>query len=100
MTPDGWLVIGGVVATGLGLSLTRIGADLILVGALTVLLLLGVITPDTALSGFSNPGLAAVAVLYIVVSGCIETGAANVLAKALLGRPKSEWAGGGWGWAR
>ena len=92
MTPDGWLVIGVVVATGLGLSLTRIGADLILVGALTVLLLLGVITPDTALSGFSNPGLAAVAVLYIVVSGCIETGAANVLAKALLGRPKSEWA--------
>jgi di/tricarboxylate transporter len=92
MTPDGWLVIGVVVATGLGLSLTRIGADLILVGALTVLLLLGVITPDIALSGFSNPGLAAVAVLYIVVSGCIETGAANVLAKALLGRPKSEWA--------
>ncbi len=91
MTPDGWLVISVVAATGLGLSLTRIGADLILVGALTVLLLLGVITPDTALSGFSNPGLATVAVLYVVVSGCIETGAANVLAKALLGRPKSEW---------
>ena len=91
MTPDGWLVIGVVAATGLGLSLTRIGADLILVGALTVLLLLEVITPDTALSGFSNPGLATVAVLYVVVSGCIETGAANVLAKALLGRPKAEW---------
>ncbi len=91
MTPDGWLVISVVAATGLGLSFTRIGADLILVGALTVLLLLGVITPDTALSGFSNPGLATVAVLYVVVSGCIETGAANVLAKALLGRPKSEW---------
>ncbi len=91
MTPDGWLVISVVAATGLGLSFTRIGADLILVGALTVLLLLGVITPDTALSGFSNPGLATVAVLYVVVSGCIETGGANVLAKALLGRPKSEW---------
>ncbi len=91
MTMDGWLVIAVVVATGLGLSITRIGADLILVGALTILLLLGVITPDVALSGFSNPGLATVAVLYVVVSGCIETGAANILAKSLLGRPRTEW---------
>ncbi len=91
MTTDGWLVISVVVATGIGLSITRIGADLILVGALTVLLLLDVITPDVALSGFSNPGLATVAVLYVVVSGCIETGAANVLAKSLLGRPRTEW---------
>jgi len=92
MSHDGWIVIAVVAATGLGLSITRIGSDLILVSALTVLLLLNVISPEVALSGFSNPGLAAVAVLYVVVSGCIETGAANVLAKALLGRPKSEWA--------
>jgi di/tricarboxylate transporter len=59
-------------------------------GALTVLLVTGVLTPAEALAGFANPGMLTVAVLYMVVSGLTETGAVSWIGQALLGRPQGE----------
>jgi di/tricarboxylate transporter len=87
--------IGVVVATMAVLTMTRIGPDLVLVGALTLLLVACVLTPVEALAGLANPGLATVAILYVVVSGMIETGAAHTIGHRLLGRPKSELAAQG-----
>ena len=93
MTLDGWLtlaVVGGVL---LLLAKTRLAPDLILIAALTLLLLFGVITPNLALSGFASVGLATVAVLYLVASGVMETGALRAASERLLGTPRSErWA--------
>ena len=73
-----------------GLIFTRVPVDAAFVGALTILLVFGVVSPEQALAGFSNEGLATVAVLYVVVAGLRDTGATQWLAGRLLGRPKGE----------
>lgn len=69
---------------------TRIAPDLITSGALTLLLVTGILTPAEALAGFSNQGMLTVAVLYVLVSGLTETGAVGWLSQSLLGRPRGE----------
>lgn len=71
------------------LALSRVSPDIITTAALTLILLAGVVTPQQALSGFSNPGMLTVAVLYVVVSGLTETGAVGLIVHHLLGRPGS-----------
>lgn len=89
MSYEAWIALGTVLAAAGALTLTRIGPDLVLVAAVTLLLVVGVLSPEEALSGLSNPGLATVGVLYVVVSGLVETGAVNVIGERLLGRPRS-----------
>lgn len=99
MTPEVALVLVVLAGTLLGLALTRVPPDAVLVAALTALLVLpfpedggwrvGVLRPDQALAGFANPGLAVVGLLFVVVAGLRETGAVDWMAGAFLGRPKS-----------
>ncbi|OGR91726.1 MAG: potassium transporter TrkA [Elusimicrobia bacterium RBG_16_66_12] len=89
MTWDAWMaliVVAGTVGT---LTFTRIGSDLVLVAALTALMVTGVLSPAAALAGLSNPGLATVGVLYVVVAGIRDTGAIHAVGLSLLGRPRS-----------
>ena len=68
---------------------TRWATDLILAGGLAVVVLLGVIPVEKALSGFSNPGMIAVAILYVVVAGLVETGAAFTIGRVIMGSSSS-----------
>jgi di/tricarboxylate transporter len=89
MTLEAWLVIG-VVALCFGLlASNRFPPDLVLMAGLTLLLLSGIITPTEALIGFSNEGMATVAVLYIVITGFRETGGINWIVQSVLGSPRS-----------
>lgn len=89
LSVDGWFSIAVVVATLVALAATRIAADVVLCGALAVLILPGVLEPAAALAGFASDGLATVAVLFVVVSGLLETGAVQSFALPLLGQPRS-----------
>ncbi|MGB7214229.1 MAG: SLC13 family permease [Gammaproteobacteria bacterium] len=89
MTADAWLTLAIVAVTMTILVGTRIAPDLVLVGALTALMLTGVLSPTEALSGLGNPGLATVGVLYVVVAGLTDTGAVQAIGTRLLGRPRS-----------
>lgn len=83
-------VTAAVVLALLGvLAFTRIGADLAFAGALTLLLVTGVLSPAEALAGFGNEGLVTVGVLYVVVAGLRETGAVYWISQRLLGRPRT-----------
>ena len=90
MTVDGWITIAVIGLTVLGLAATRIPADLVFVASLTLLLLTGVLSPTDAFRGLGNPGLVTVAVLYVVVSGLVQTGAAYAIGARLLGLPRTE----------
>jgi di/tricarboxylate transporter len=90
LSADGWITIAVVGFTVLGLAATRIPADLVFAAALTLLLLTGVLSPNEAFAGLGNPGLVTVAVLYVVVSGLVQTGAAYAIGARLLGRPETE----------
>ena len=89
MSVDAWLTLL-VVAGSLALLVSnRFAPDITLVGALSTLLLLGVLDPTQALAGFANPGLVTVAVLYVVVAGLVDTGAVQAFGARLLGKPRS-----------
>jgi di/tricarboxylate transporter len=83
-----WITLT-VLGMVFGLSaFTRIGTDLLMVGALTVLLTLGVLPTEEALAGFANEGVITVAALYVLAAGLRETGALGFM-DSVLGRPQS-----------
>ena len=71
------------------LAFTRFAPDALFVGAVTLLLLSGLLTPAEALMGMSNAGMVTVGILYVVVAGLRHSGAIDRLAGPLLGRPRS-----------
>jgi di/tricarboxylate transporter len=87
---DAYLSLGVVAAAITCLAVTSFSADIVMMGALTALLMFGILTPAEALGGFSNEGLATIAVLYIVVAGLRETGVVHWISRFLLGRTDSE----------
>lgn len=79
-------VVGLVFAL---LIFSRLTPDIILVGAVALLLLTGVIGVDQALAGLSNEGMITIAVLFVVGAAVRETGAVDFVASRMFGRPKS-----------
>ena len=81
------LVVAGVIVA---LAILKTAHDLILLGGLVLLMVLGVF-PETsvALAGFANEGLLTVAVLFVVAEGMRQTGGLGVLGRSLLGQPGS-----------
>jgi len=72
------------------LASNRFPADTILLCALCILLISNILTPQEALAGLSNPGIATIATLYVVISGLKETGSVAWLSHLLLGKPKNQ----------
>jgi di/tricarboxylate transporter len=89
MTPEAWTTLAVIASVVVVLATTRIGTDFVMMGALTLLLTLGILSPKEALAGFANEGAATVGVLFVVSAGIRETGAMSFLAQGLLGRPQS-----------
>ncbi|WP_192035127.1 SLC13 family permease [Halomonas sp. YLGW01] len=92
MSLDAWLAVAVVVAVFPLMALTRIGTDMILMGAVVVLMTFGVIGPEQALAGFSSSGLFTVAFMYVLVASIRETGGIDLIIRHGLGRPASEGA--------
>jgi di/tricarboxylate transporter len=86
---DAWFTVGVIVLVFGVLSLSRVDTDVVLTGAITVLLVSGVLTAKEALAGLSNEGIVTIAVLYVVVAGLDGTGANNIMAERFLSRPRS-----------
>ncbi|GAX22224.1 hypothetical protein FisN_19Lh292 [Fistulifera solaris] len=67
----------------------RIGADHIMLIAMTMFMVAGIITVKEGLAGFANTGLITVMVLFVVAEGISKTGALDWYMAKLLGTPKS-----------
>ena len=89
MTWEGWTSMGVAVAVLATLALNVAAPDLVMVGALTVLLALGIVAPADALAGFGNEAVLTVAALFVVAAGFRETGGLDYVARRLLGRPRT-----------
>ncbi|WP_280561727.1 SLC13 family permease [Chromohalobacter sp. 48-RD10] len=87
---DAWLTLAIVAASFLLMATSRLGPDVILMGAVIALFGAGVINADEALAGFSNTGLFTVAFMYILVASIRETGGIDLLIRYVLGRPRHE----------
>ncbi len=63
--------------------------DLVMAGALVLLVLTGVLDPREALSGLASPSIITIALLLVVSQGVIETGLIQWIGPMLFGRAKS-----------
>lgn len=86
---EAWFTLGVTILILVLLAGTNVGADIILMGGLTLLLVTGILSPSEALAGLSNEGMVTVGVLFIVVAGLQDTGTISWLSYSLLGRPKT-----------
>ena len=81
-------VLGAVV---IALAWPRMPPDLPLVGGLAILAVTGCAPLDKVFTGFANPGLIAVAALYVVAAGLQHTGAVSTPARWLFGHTRRLW---------
>jgi di/tricarboxylate transporter len=89
MSIDAWITLA-VIAVVLALLISeRVAPALAVLGGTVTLLALGVLTPEQALAGFSNPAPFAVAALYVVASAVEKTGAIQPLLGSTLGHVAS-----------
>jgi len=86
---DAWFAVGVVFLNIALLMFTRVAADIVMVGGVTLLLLVGILTPEEALAGLANEGMVTVGVMYVIVAGLRETGGVDWIGKRLFGRPTS-----------
>ena len=90
---EAWFTIGLVAAVFALLTFTTLTPDIIMLGAVVVLMLLGILSPDLALAGMADPGVLSIGALFVVAAGMQETGGINWVATHLFGRPKTVLAG-------
>ena len=64
--------------------LGRVRSDLVALCALLALVLSGVLTPEEALSGFSNPVVIMMAGLFVVSGAIFQTGLAKLASRQVL----------------
>jgi len=87
---QGWYTIGVVALVLAGLIRGIAGPDLVMMAGLVLLAAAGILTPAETFSGFRNPALWAIGLLFIVSAGMRETGALDPLVRLLLGRTRHE----------
>lgn len=98
---EAWLTIATVTVMLITLGFNVAATDMVFLAGLTLLVTVGAVytlitgNPSTlpgaekAVTGFGNEGLLTVAVLYVVVTGLVQTGAMSLVTQPLLGRPKT-----------
>ena len=85
--PGSWpaiVTLAVLVSTVIAFISGRIRSDVVAVCALLALMLFGVLTPQEALSGFSNPVIMILGGLFIIGGAVIRSGLANAISNYLL----------------
>jgi len=96
MTWEAWFTLAVIAGVLLLLVRESLPTDVVMVGALTLLVAVGELwhsqlLPDfgQAIQGMSNPGLITVGILFVVVAGLVQTGAMELVAGPIVGQPKT-----------
>ncbi|MBM6551813.1 SLC13 family permease [Marinomonas ostreistagni] len=86
---QGWFSLALTVGALGVLTVTRIAPHLVMMGVLTILSALGILSANEALAGFANSGLVTVAAMFIVAAGIHGSGGIDLLVRKVLGQPTS-----------
>ena len=86
---EAWFTVTLIVFLLGVLALTHISPDVVLLGGVTLLLVVGILEPSEALEGLAKEGMVTVGVLYVVVAGVQNTGGLAWITNHLLRRPAS-----------
>lgn len=83
---EAWFTLGVIAIIVVALMKEIARPELILLGALGLLLFAGVVGPETAFQGFANPAVFTIGALYVVAAGIQRTEALRFLDRHLLPR--------------
>ncbi|MBQ2209080.1 MAG: SLC13 family permease [Prevotella sp.] len=84
-----WITIVTVLAMFSVMLFTKLRADLVFLGAISILFVTDVLDAKEAFSGFSSTSVVIIGVLFVVVAGLTHTGVLQWIVKHLLGQPDS-----------
>lgn len=86
---EGWYCVG-IMVLAFGMLLKNVaGPDVLMLGALAMMMAAGTVDLKSGLEGFSNKGLLTVACLFVVAAGISNTGALDYYMGKLLGTPRT-----------
>jgi di/tricarboxylate transporter len=84
MSPAGWVTLALVIAAALLLGVARLRPDLVGLLVALGLALTGILSPEQALSGFSQAAVIAILSLFIITHGLERTGVTGWLGRRLV----------------
>jgi di/tricarboxylate transporter len=82
---DAWITLAVIVAVLVVLARGRISPAVVVFSGAVAVLVLGVVEPEEAFSGFSNSAPITVAALYVLAAGIEKTGALTPVMQSTLG---------------
>lgn len=85
----GWITILTVVSIFVFMARTHIPAEVTFLGALTVLLVTGVVTEEEGMAGFGSEPVVIHAAFFVIVAGLNQSGVLYWLTHNLLGNPRN-----------
>lgn len=84
MDIQAWLVLG-ILLTAIVLFLTEwLRVDVVAIGVVVSLMLVGILTPAEAISGFSNTAVITIVALFVVGGAVMQTGLAGMIGRRVL----------------
>lgn len=93
---EAWFTLAVVVGVLVSLVRESLPTDIVMIGALILLVVVGEASGtkllpqiDVAVAGMGNTGLITVGVLFVVVTGLVQTGAMELVAGPVIGQPKT-----------
>ncbi|HWP46237.1 MAG TPA: SLC13 family permease [Candidatus Limnocylindrales bacterium] len=79
------LIVLAILLASVVLFVTElVPADLVALGIMIGLILTGILTPEEAIAGFSNPALITVAAMFVLSAGLLRTGAVGFIGKKII----------------
>ncbi len=84
-----WITLVTLTSIFIILARTRIPAEVVFLGALTVLLVTGVVSEEDGLAGFGSEPVVIHAAFFVVIAGLLQSGVLYWLTRNVLGNPRN-----------
>ena len=82
-----WITLVTIISIFVVLARTRMPAEVVFLGALTVLLVTGVVTEEEGMAGFGSEPVVIHAAFFVIIAGLLQSGVLYWLTRHLLGTP-------------
>ena len=86
---NAWITMLTIIGIFIVMSRSRVPAEVAFLGALTILLVTGVVTEEEGMAGFGSEPVVVHAAFAIIIAGLLHTGVLYWLTKNVLGDPKN-----------
>lgn len=84
-----WITIITVFSIFVVMARTHIAAEVVFLGAITILLMFGIVTEQEGMAGFASEPVVVHAAFFVVMAGLMQSGTLHWLTKNILGIPKN-----------